>query len=278
MINTTHQQFDTPPSHPACEPASELANHDSGLAELSASLMEKWSKSFATCSWLDNIDILHDIGRRVVEQESQTGPIPGHNWVVVRMNANGDNQEMQELRHDGALESHNSPRCSKCMTSTLKHMMEMWMGVIGFAHHSELVFVVAPTWKDFHNLQSDAAVIKDVNIVAMVRHVWYAPISCLQVELYASMYKIDLLLWLCCCFDLVALTLSLRPCCFDFGFVVLADLLHIASGPARKASDRRDVARHHVAVRLPHFVVQLVRRGALSADLASTVMLCGQHS
>ena len=60
--------------------------------------------------------------------------------------------------------------------------------------------------------------------------------------------------------------------------MALAGLLRDASGPARKGSDiREDVAKNLVAVWQPDIVVQLVRRGALSADLAGTVVLCGQH-
>ena len=163
---------------------TQLANlgiHSLDLAVLSALLQQEWNRqqhANVGWPWLGNMDVLREIGRRVVEQESQAEPIPGHMWVVVRMDANAYDQEMRDLRHDGVLESHNSPRCASCMTSTLKTMMQLFSCVIGFAHHSELVFVVPPTQEDFHMVgtymvQNNAEFIKDTNVAATVSCVWY---------------------------------------------------------------------------------------------------------
>ena len=174
MISATvHQQVDTPSGQPVRQPAMHQLDHSPGLAELSASLLQAWCSSSVSEPWLNDLDMLREIGRRVVQQESQVEPIPGHNWVVVRMDANAYDPEMRALRHDAVLESHNSPRCSECMTTTLKHMMEMFTGVVGFAHHSEIVFVIPPTQEDFHKLHNDAAIIHNVNVFAVVRLVCF---------------------------------------------------------------------------------------------------------
>ena len=174
-------QLDSQPANQAVNQSStltQLANlgiHRLDLAVLSALLQQEWNRqqhANVDWPWLGNMDVLREIGRRVVEQERQAGPIPGHMWVVVRMDANAYDQEMRDLRHDGVLESHNSPRCASCMTSTLKTMMQASC-VIGFAHHSELVFVVPPTQEDFHMVQNNAEFIQNNNVAATVSCVWY---------------------------------------------------------------------------------------------------------
>ena len=149
------------------------------LAVLSALLQQQWNRqqqSNVGWPWLDNMDVLREIGRRVVEQESQTGPIPGHMWVVFRLDADMFDQEIRNLRHDGVLESHNSPRCALCMTSVLKKMMQELGSSLGFAHHSELVFVLPPTQEDFHMVgthmvQNDAEFIDKIDGNATVSRV-----------------------------------------------------------------------------------------------------------
>ena len=199
-------QPDQPTGQPAvpAEPAMPGDPDDSdSLAELGDMLLR--SNATVRYPWLGTSGMLREIGQQVVLRERQVEPILGHNWVVVRMDANGFDEETRDLRHDAVLESLNSPRCSVCMTETLKRMMQTFSGAIGFAHHSELVFVVPPTEKDLHELHNDAAIVDDANMRAVVRNVWYDLLFvCLYAMydfvlcwLYASMYDFVVCTFVC---------------------------------------------------------------------------------